>query len=224
MRKGRVTKNLMGGIAVLVLVAVVIVLLNLNHRQATATLGGSSAASANLEGGPIVLLSKDAPAVPDDAAALLSTARKEQSVEALQPSLHSGELLVIDESAFAGVPSDFLHAQLLAGRPIVGLNIALSDLSDRSGYLEALGQVEPMYKQYTKLPARPGEPFYSIVSLVTVSGIVHSGDLQANFSDHLFKAHLHQARLEAQGLTFIPAEGGGKVVPLSALGTPGGNQ
>jgi hypothetical protein len=70
--------------------------------------------------------------------ASLDPARRAGSMSAFRADVRPGDLLIIDRSAFGEVDHAFLEKQLVAGHPIMALNVQMSDLVDATGYVTVL--------------------------------------------------------------------------------------
>ncbi|HEX5480986.1 MAG TPA: hypothetical protein VFY79_14815 [Dehalococcoidia bacterium] len=184
-----------------------------------------SPATANpntlLSPGHVVVLTRAVPAVPSEATMQLAALdpRTVSTMAELIDTLRPDDLLVIDSTAFSDVASDFLQAQLRAGRPLIGLNIPAAELAMKSGFLTQSAQVQQAWGKDT-FPPKPASPFFSVVLLIHAGNGWQRLVAQPLFSDGLFRSYLNQAGLAAQGLTSVPSADGGKVIPLADLDTP----
>lgn len=170
----------------------------------------------------VVLFTKREPDMPAKDAAALADARRVDSMTALQAELRSNDLLVIDRSAFDEVDSAFLRQEFRSGRPVIGINISQEELSQRGGFLDAAGEINPLFKAYTRFPGPLPKPGYSHLYVSMSGSHIGFGGGQAWFSDNLFRGNLHRYGLLADGLTEIynASTGGNRVVPLSCLSDP----
>lgn len=187
----------------------------------TAKQRGPAHAVAGLSAPPghAVVISKGAPVIPADASGALSAVQAVQvsTFSDLQARLQPDDLLIIDASALDNVPGDFLAAQVRAGRPVMGLNISAGELNARTGFLSLSAQIQPRWGKDV-LPAKPGTSFFTVLMLRKAGTTWQRVIAQPAFRDGLFRSYLNQARLAAQGLTYIPSAAGDKIVPLTDLG------
>ena len=154
----------------------------------------------------------------------LSGAHRVASFDVLRSALRPGMLLIIDRSTFDDVPQPFLARWLAEGHPIMALNVPVDTLSARADFAGALGIRDTKFAEIWKANTRLSTPLtrddYYCGIYVTKpdrSGVWHSGSIQGDVRDNLYRGHLTQMSLMARGETELP---GGRIVPLDALDTP----
>jgi hypothetical protein len=185
-----------------------------------AALGASHRSPRRDPGGHMLLFTHGDPAGLGPMLASLEPARRAGSISAFRADVRPGDLLIIDRSAFGEVDHAFLQKQLVAGHPIMALNVQLSELVDASGYVTVLAGDDATAAKALRAMynGRTGDAsgFYGIVWVSGPSnvGCSWNGTVGGFVRDGLYRAHIHEAVLEAQRLTI---DLHGTAVPLENL-------
>ena len=167
-------------------------------------------------GAEVVLFSKGEPQNTGDAGAQLAAARRVASSAELESAVGpETALIVIDSSALPELDTTFLRQQITSGIPIMGLNVPRSDLETATDFLNVVGGINPLFKEYYKESDRCDAPCYSFLYRSrSIHPVAHWGGGQQDFKDGLFAMKLTQLTLASQGLI---EDDSGRAIPLEQL-------
>jgi hypothetical protein len=184
-------------------------------------LAAAIAVTARDSGGPagaapgaqVVLFSKGEPQNIGDAAAQLAAARRVSTFDEFKSVIGADTaLMIIDRSAFPEADTAFLRQQVTSGIPILGLNVNRRDLEAATDFVNLVGGINPLFKEYYRESDACTAPCYSFLYRSrSVHPVGHWGGGQQDFKDGLFSAKLTQLTLASQGLI---EDDSGRAIPL----------